>query len=80
MNPHDRNAPTNGEGARLLLARLFFYTIFGAICFLLGHWSGEVKAFKACVIEQKPVAKYPKTKAEMKKFIEAYGRQGEGWK
>ena len=42
-----RNYPPYPSGS-LLLARLFCYTIFGACCFVIGHWAGEVTASKNC--------------------------------
>lgn len=48
-NPHSRNyAPRRNypptQDASMLLARLFFYTIFGACCFVIGQWAGEHRA------------------------------------
>jgi len=47
---------------------------------LVGMWLKPDPKFSACVEVPSRQMGYPKTKTEMKKYIAAYGRQGEGWK
>ena len=79
MNPHDRNMPRE---ATFMMARLFATMLFGMAMFVVGYMSAEIR-FKAnppvCKPVQQKQAEYPRTKAQIARFVRQFHNQDAGW-
>ena len=70
---------TPQEDTGLLMMRVILITAWGAICFGAGTLYAPQQKFAACIeIPKKSQTQYPKTKAEVQRFIISYLRQGQG--
>lgn len=84
MNLHDRNRPTFErlpDDAEFLWVRLFATVLFGVAMFVIGYMSAEFRMKKdppPCVVKPAPAPSAPKTKVQMKRWVESYQRQGAG--
>jgi len=81
MNPHDHNFQPPRE-ATFMMTRLFATVLFGIAMFVVGYMSAEIR-FKAnppiCKPVQQKQAEYPRTKAQIARFVEQVRNQDAGW-
>jgi len=77
MSPIEPEYPDPGT----VVLRLMLVAAFGTICFGAGvvYQQRQVIPLKSCVVEPKKPPAMPKTKAEIKKFIEQVHNRDAGW-
>jgi hypothetical protein len=80
MNPHDQNHLP--REASLMMGRLFATMLFGAAMFVVGYMTAEAR-FKMdpppCKPVQQKQSEYPRTKAQVARFVEQLRNRDAGW-